>query len=73
MPRFIALQEAFRAFAENHAVGPPPNPEAYGLDVTSLYISMILGNAGYIFVFIGAAYLIIAFIGKIIRRLGTPV
>jgi hypothetical protein len=71
--RFIAFGKAFEAVAKNHGVGSPPTPEAYGLDVTSLYISSILGTAGFIFVFIGATYVILLFIGKIIRRLGTPV
>ena len=73
VPRYIALGQAFRAFAENHGVGSPPSPETYGLNVTSLYISGILGSVGFFFVFIGATYVIILFIAKIIRRLGAPV
>lgn len=70
---FRAFVNAMRSFAENHAVGSPPTPEEYGLTTTSLYMIAIFGYAGGICLFIGGAYVIINFIGKIVKRLGAPV
>ena len=72
LSRYMAFLEAFRSFAENHAVGSPPTLEECGLATTSVYVGVILGYAAGICVFIGVAYLIIGFIGKIVKRLGAP-
>jgi len=71
-PRVVAFGKAFEAFAKSHNYGSPPSLEAYGLTEQLLFIMVLLGNVGSILVFIGAAYLIILFIGKIIRQLGAP-
>ena len=70
LPRFTALGEATKAWAESHTGDLPPNPASYGIDNTAFIISFVLGFAGGILIFIGAAYFVIYFIAKIVKKLG---
>lgn len=69
VPRFMALEHAYEAWVENNTSTAPPSPETFGLDLTSVYISGALGWLGSLFVFVGALYLVILLVAKILRRL----
>ena len=70
--KFVALGEERLAWAKTTPMPSPnsfPSLEAYGLSQTSLYIMSALGMVALILVFVGAVYIVVPFIAKIIRRL----
>ncbi len=69
-PRFASFAGALKTWANEHAEAPAPNPASFGIDGTAFVVSLILGNAGYILVFIGVAYLVIYVIAQVAKRLG---
>ena len=69
-PRFAAFSEALKTRVSEHTDAPAPNPASFGLDGTAFVVSMVLGTAGEILVFVGAAYLVIYVTAQIAKRLG---
>jgi hypothetical protein len=65
VPKITAYTNAVSAWSQNPS-GNMPVPQAFGLDVSSMLVSGILGVAGAVLVFLGAVFLVILFVIKII-------
>ena len=65
VPKITAYTNAALAWSQN-PTGNMPVPQAFGLDVSSMLVSGILGVAGAVLVFLGAVFLVILFIIKIV-------
>lgn len=71
-PKFIALQHDIQAWANNTThPSPVPSPEAYGLSLTTIILSNILGGSGVLLLFLGIAFLVIVVLVKILKPKGN--
>ena len=70
VPKHAAFRNASLAWGKNPNGSAPPSPEAFGLDMTTIYIFTILGYAANTLLLIGGAYLVIYLITKILARFG---
>jgi hypothetical protein len=52
----------------NHTHGNPPTPEDYGLDFNTLLLIIALGNIAYVLLILGAAFLVVLLIAKLVNR-----
>ncbi len=70
IPRISAFQHASLDWAHNHTSTQPPNPADFGVGTNTFIISTLLAYASGASLLLGAAYLVILLIAKIIRQLG---
>ena len=67
-PKITAFQNDTMSWLENRSTDPAPTLEDYGLNVTTLPIIGVLNTIAELLIFIGAAYLVILLVAKIVKR-----
>ncbi len=72
MPRVTAFRDDAlnytRHWANSTHTEPLPTLEEYGLNNNTMLLVTILGNAANLLVFIGAAYLVILLVARLVKR-----
>lgn len=69
VPRVTAFRDDALNYTRNSThTEPLPTLEEYGLDNNTMLLVTILGNAANVLVFIGAAYLVILLVARLVKR-----
>jgi hypothetical protein len=71
VPKIEALQRDSLNYTQNwpnHTHGNPPMPADYGLDVNTMFLIIALGNIAYVLLILGASFLVVLLIARLVKR-----